>query len=82
MLGSGESFGEVSDSREGGSLKPGTDASLKDEKGVEIPIPCLEGEIVGRLPVGWVAFGRLVLESSLGMGECWCKLGSVLGCFD
>ena len=47
MLGSGESFGEVRDSREGGSLKPGTDASLKDEKGVEIPIPCPEEKFAG-----------------------------------
>ena len=42
MLVAGESFGEVCYARKVGSLKPNADTCLKDVKGVEILIPCLE----------------------------------------
>ena len=49
------------------------DTYLKDRKGVEITIPCLEENIFGRLWVNWVACGSLGLEASFKLGGCWRK---------
>ena len=54
IFGAGESFGEVRDARKGGALKPGADACLEDGKGVDIPVPFLEGKMLeGCDWVGW-----------------------------
>ena len=52
MLGASDILGEIHDSCDGGSIKPGKDACLKYGKGVEVPIPGLEKEISGRPWVG------------------------------
>ena len=76
MLGDGENFCEVHDARKKEALKPGTDACLKDGKGVDIPISCHEGKNVERLCMGLVGYGGLGLESSSGIGDCRSKGGT------